>query len=142
MNASQPSVFPIPKTIPDIRELFIFHKANVEALVQANTALAKGMEEIGKHFASLVQVEWERAATAAKATLAVKSLPDAFVLNTDYANLCRERLVATATLQCLGVKVAQDAVAPIAARVTVAVETVGKPLKTAAGVGNQAKLAA
>jgi hypothetical protein len=126
LNTSKPSILPISKIIPDFHELFIFHKANVEALVQANTILAKGMGEIGKHFASLVQVEWERAATAAKATLAVKSLPDAIVLNTDYANVCRERLVATTTFQCLGVKVAQDAIAPIAARVTVAVETAAR----------------
>jgi hypothetical protein len=142
LNASQPSVLPISKIIPDFYELFIFHKANIEALVQASTVLAKGMGEIGKHFASLAQVEWERAGTTAKATLAVKSLPDVIMLNTDYANVCRERLVATTTLQCLGVKVAQDAVAPINARVTVAVEAVGKPLKTAAAVENQAKPAA
>jgi hypothetical protein len=47
----------------------------------------------------------------------------------------------TTTLRELGVKVAQDAVAPIAARVTVAVEAVGKSVKPVAAVDKQAKSA-
>jgi hypothetical protein len=49
LNAFQPFGLPIAKAIPDLNELLALHKANMEALVHANTILAKGIEEIGEH---------------------------------------------------------------------------------------------
>jgi phasin family protein len=134
LNSSQPFANPLANAIPDLKEMLSLHQANVEALFQANTVLAKGLGEIGKHIATLIQVECERAAAASSAALAAKSVPDAITVNTDYAKVALEQLVAnTTTLRELGVKVAQDAVAPIRARV----EAVAKPAKLAAVTGKQ-----
>ena len=143
LNAFQPFGLPIPKAIPGFNELLALHKANVDALVHANTTLAKGFEEIGKHLITFTQVECERAAAAAKATLAVKSLPDAIALNTDYAKASLDHLVATTTtLREFGVKVAKEAVAPITARITVQGEALEKPSKPVAAVEKQVMTAA
>src|SRR5260370_41157053 len=132
LNSSQPFANPFAKAIPNLEEMLSLHQANVEALFQANTVLAKGLGEIGKHIATLIQVECERAAAAGNAALTAKSVPDAITVNTDYAKVALEQLVAnTTTLSELGVKVAQDAAAPIRARVAVAVEAVAKPAKRA-----------
>jgi phasin family protein len=143
LTASQPSALPFVKAIPDFQQFFALPQANIEALTQANTALAKGIEEIGKHIATLIEVECERTAAAAKAAMAVRTLQDAIALNTDYAKVSLEQLVANTTaLRELGVKVAQDAAAPITARVTVGVEAVGKSVNPAAAVDKHAKSAA
>jgi phasin family protein len=143
LNAFQPFGLPIATAIPDLNEFLALHKANVEALVHANTTLAKGFEEIGKHLVTFTQVECERAAAAAKATLAVKSLPDAIALNTDYAKASLDHLVTTTTtLHEFGVKVAKEAIAPVTARITVQGEALEKPAKPAATVEKQVMTAA
>jgi phasin family protein len=130
VKSSESFAYPFPNTTSDFQKLFALPQANIEAVMQANSVLAKGMEAIGKHFVSLIQVECERAAAATKAAMAVKTLQDTIALNTDYAKVSLEHLVAnTTTLRELGVKVAQDAAAPITARVAVeAVETPAKPI--------------
>jgi phasin family protein len=134
---------PFATSIPDFKEMFALHQANIEALFQANTVLANGFQEVGKHVATLIQVECERAAAAGNAALAAKSVPDAITVNTDYAKVGLEQLMAnTTTLRELGIKVAQDAVAPIRARVTVAAEAVAKPVKPIAVANKQAMAAA
>jgi phasin family protein len=143
LNAFQPFGLPISKAIPDFNELLALHKANVEAYVHANATLAKGFEEIGKLLITFTQVECERAASAAKATLAVKSLPDAVALNTDYAKASLNHLVTTTTtLQEFGVKVAKEAIAPITARITVQGKALEKPAKPVATVEKQVMTAA
>jgi phasin family protein len=144
LSISQPFVLPFTKAIPDFQEILTLQKANVEALVQSNTALAKGIEAIGKHLVTLTQLELERSAAAAKAALAAKSLPDAIAVNTDYAKVSIEQLVANSTtLQELGAKVARDAVAPITGRVTVLAEAAGeaadKPVKSVVPAEKRAK---
>jgi phasin family protein len=140
LSFSQPFALPFTKAIPDIQEILSLHRANFEALLQSNTVLVKGLEAIGKHLATLTQVEFERTAAAAKAALAAKSLPDAIALNTDYAKVSLDQLVANSTaLHELGAKVAQDAVAPITARLTVTTEAAGEPVKSAVTVEKQAK---
>ena len=67
LSFSQPFALPFTKAIPDFEEILTVHRANVEALVQSNTVLAKGLEAIGMHLATLTQVEFERTAAAAKA---------------------------------------------------------------------------
>jgi phasin family protein len=140
---AEPFTHPFQNAIPDFQKLFALPQANIEAVMQANSVLAKGMEAIGKHFVSLVQVECERAAAATTAAMGARTLQDAIALNTDYAKVSLEHLVAnTTTFRELGVKVAQDAAAPITARVTVGVEAVEKPAKPIATVENRVKPAA
>jgi phasin family protein len=109
-------------------DLAAFGKANFEAFVQANTILAKGVEELSKEFMTLTQASMETAATTAKAVFAAKTLKDVVSLQADFTKSSFDKFVSNSSkLSELGVKVASDAIAPVTARVNVAVEKVLKP---------------
>ncbi|HWL21174.1 MAG TPA: TIGR01841 family phasin [Bradyrhizobium sp.] len=106
-----------------------FGKDNFEAMVQANTLFAKGIEDFGKEFLSLTQANLETAATATKAIFSAKSLKEVVELNSELTKSGIEKLVSTSSkLSELGMKVTTDALAPINARVNVAVDKLLKPM--------------
>jgi phasin family protein len=116
------------KTIHGFEELSAFGKANVDALVEANTIFVKGVEEISKEMFSLTKSSFEQAAAMTSAFLQVKTLKDLVELNADYSKLQYEKLLANSTkLGELTVKLATEASAPIAARANHLVETVVHP---------------
>ncbi len=105
-----------------------FNKANLDAIIQANTVFAKGFEELSKEVISLTQTSLENAATATKAIFAAKSLKDVVELNADFTKSNYEKLLANSTkISELSVKLATATLAPITARATAAVEKVSKP---------------
>ena len=104
-------------------------QGHVEAVVKANTVLAKGAEEIGKELMAYVQSSLERTAGAAKALIGAKTLQDVVQLNTEFAKASYDTYLANATkLSELSVKVANEALEPLSQRATVAFEKLGKPL--------------
>lgn len=109
-------------------EIAAFSKANVDAFVQANAILVKGFEEFSKEIMELTKASMETATTTAKAVFAAKTIKDVVALQTDYTKTSFDKFVANSSkLSELGVKVAADAIAPVTARVNVAVEKVLKP---------------
>jgi len=115
------------KFFPAYETVVAFHKGNFEALVQANTLLAKGAQEISKEFFAQTQAQLQSAATAGQAVLKAKNLQDAVTLNVETAKAGYETFVATSTkLGELSVKVATEALAPVTARLNVAVATFTK----------------
>lgn len=102
---------------------------NIEAVVQANTVLAKGAEVIGKELMGIAQASFETAATAAKAYFGAKTLQDVIQLNNDLAKTSLDRFLAnSAKLSEIGLKVTNEALAPIGQRVNVTFEKFAKPL--------------
>jgi len=70
----------------------------------------------------------ENAASATKAVFTAKTLKDVVSLQTDFTKTSFDKFVANSSkLSELGVKVASDAMAPVTARVNVAVEKILKP---------------
>jgi phasin family protein len=110
-------------------DIAALNQGNVEALVKANTVLAKGAEEIGKELMSYAQTSLERTAGAAKALFGAKTLQDVVQLNTEFAKNSYDTYLANATkLGELSVKVANEAFQPLSQRATVAFEKLGKPI--------------
>lgn len=106
-----------------------FGKENVDALVQASTIFAKGAEQISKQMMALTQNSMQSSVVTAKALLGCKTLRDVIDLQTDYARSSFDSLMAEgAKLSELSMKVTNEAIAPIQARVTVAVEKLAKPI--------------
>jgi phasin family protein len=106
-----------------------FQKDNYDAYVAASSIFAKGAENVGKAWMSLTQEAMENAAQTAKALLGAKTLREAVDLQSDFAKANFDKLVAESTkLSELSVKVANEAFAPINARVNVAVEKMLKPV--------------
>lgn len=110
-------------------DLALLSKENLDALMAANTVVAKGLEEIGKEVAVYTQVSFESAATAARALFGAKTLKDVIEVNNDFAKASFESFVANSTkISEIGVKAANEALQPISARVNVAIERLKKPL--------------
>lgn len=114
------------KSYEDLSKL---QKDNWDAVVAASQIWVKGAENVSKAWVSFAQESMENAATTAKAMVGVKSLREAVDLQTDFAKGNFDKLVAESTkLSEAVVKVANDAMEPITARVNVTVEKLFKPI--------------
>ncbi|HYH39003.1 MAG TPA: TIGR01841 family phasin [Azospirillum sp.] len=110
-------------------ELNALTKGNVEAVVQSGTIVAKGAEEAGKQVAAFTQSSLEQSLAIGKSAMAVKSIRELVDLQNSYLKASLDALVAESTkLQQLSIKVTNEALAPLNARVNVAVEKLSKPL--------------
>lgn len=110
-------------------EVASFSKQNVEALVEAGSIVAKGVEEIGKEVVAYSQASFDKSVAAGTALLSAKSLREVVDLQNDYAKSSFDAFVAEANrLSELSVKVANEAFAPLSARMNVAVEKLSKPI--------------
>ncbi len=115
-------------TMPGYEEIVAFHKANFEAVVEANKVLAAGLQEISKELVALTQYALETAASTGKQTISAKSVKEAIDLQVETAKTGYEKIVSnSAKLSELGVKVANEALAPVTARVHHTVEKFLKP---------------
>jgi len=106
-----------------------FGRGNIEAFTQATQLYVAGVQDLGKQAFALMQGLTEHSIEGAKALGQVKSLKEAADIQTTYTRAAVEKSLAEgAKLQEQAVKLVEAAVAPLAARVTLAVETFGKPL--------------
>jgi phasin family protein len=109
-------------------EVSKLQKDNWDAFVAATQIWAKGAETIGKAWMGLAQEAIESTAATTKALVGVKSLREAVDLQTDLAKGNFDKFVAESTkISETMVKVANDAMEPIAARMNVNVEKMFKP---------------
>ncbi len=101
---------------------------NVEALVKSSTIWAKGSEEIGKSVAALTQAQVEASLATTKALLGVTNFKQALDIQNEAAKTSFDKLMAEGNkITELSIKVANEAIEPIQARVNVAVEKLIKP---------------
>ncbi len=115
-----------------LEEISKFSKENLEAAVAASTVYTKGFETFGKAWYALSQETVEASAAVAKALLGAKTLKEAVDLQTDFAKTTFDKFVAEGTkLSEMSIKVANEALEPINARVNVAVEKLLKPANAA-----------
>ncbi|HYG88667.1 MAG TPA: phasin family protein [Azospirillum sp.] len=110
-------------------ELNALTKGNVDAVVQSSTIVAKGAEEAGKQVAAFAQASLEKNVATGKAAFAVKSIRELIDLQNDYLKQSFDALITETTkLQELSVKVTNEALAPLNARMNLTVEKLAKPL--------------
>ncbi|MDR3517824.1 MAG: phasin family protein [Azospirillaceae bacterium] len=110
-------------------ELTSFSKANVDALVASSGVLVKGFEDIGKAVAAFTRSSVEANVANSKALLTAKSLKELVELNHTFARTSFDALMSETTkLSELSIKVANESLAPINARVNAAVEKIAKPI--------------
>ncbi|MBI3503897.1 MAG: phasin family protein [Proteobacteria bacterium] len=115
-----------------LEDMTKFSKENLDAVVSASTVYAKGFETFGKAWYAFSQETVEASAAVAKQLLGVKTLKEAVDLQTDFAKTTFDKFVAESTkLSEMSIKVANEALEPINARVNVAVEKLLKPAKAA-----------
>lgn len=117
------------KTMKTAEELMAFGQGNFEAMMKSGQIWTTGMQDIGKQFAATAQASIEETMNSFKALSSVKSVKDAFELQSSFARATLEKSLAeSGRLTDASLKLAEQTLAPLTARVTLAVE---KFVKTA-----------
>jgi len=106
-----------------------FGRGNLEALTRAIEVSMNGLQEFSKHSMAAMQTAAEHAMTTAKAVSGAKSLKEASDLQAAFLRAALDRAMADqAKFQDLAMKTVEASLAPITARLSVAMEKVQKPL--------------
>jgi phasin family protein len=117
----------VEKAMKTAEELVAFNQANIEAVMKSSQIWVTGVQDLSKHMAAAAQASLDESMSAFKALTSVKSLKDAFELQSSFARTAMEKSLAESTkLTDASFKLTEQALAPITARVTVAVEKFAK----------------
>ncbi len=109
-------------------EMVSFGQGNLEAFTKAGQIWAAGVQELSKQFAATAQAHVDQTVATFKALTTVKSFKEAVDLQSTLARSTVEKAVAeTGKLTDASLKLAEQAWAPVTARVTLAVEKFGRP---------------
>ncbi|HWL82251.1 MAG TPA: phasin family protein [Roseomonas sp.] len=109
-------------------EAMEFGRGNFEAFTKATQTYVSGLQELSKQAFTAMQALNEQAVQNAKAMATVRSLKEAADLQSTFAKTQLEKSVAEATkLSEAAFKLAEQSAAPIAARMTLAVERMTRP---------------
>jgi phasin family protein len=117
----------VEKAMKTAEELVAFSQGNVEAVVKSGQIWAAGVQDLSKHVAATAQATFDETFSTFKALTSVKSLKDAFDLQASFARSAMEKTMAeSGKLTDASFKLTEQALAPITARVTLAVEKFAK----------------
>lgn len=108
-------------------EFVAFSQGNMEAAVKSGQIWAAGVQDLSKQVAATAQASFEETLSTFRAMAGVKSVKDAIELQTSFARAAFEKtMTESGRLTDATLKLAEQAIAPLTARVTAAVETLSK----------------
>jgi phasin family protein len=111
------------KAIKSAEEFVAFGQGNVEAFVKSGQIWATGLQDLSKHFAASAQASIDETVAGVKALSSVKSFKEAIDLQSSMTKTAMEKLVAeTGKLTDASMKLAEQAIAPLTARMSLATE--------------------
>jgi phasin family protein len=117
----------IEKAMKTAEELAAFNQGNVEAFVKSGQIWSAGVQDLSKHMAATAKASLDESIATFKALSSVKSLRDAFDLQTSFARSALEKTLSeSGKLTDASLKLTEQTLAPITARVSVAVEKFAK----------------
>ena len=117
------------KTMKTAEDLVSFGQGNFEAFAKAGQIWATGVQDLGKQMAATAQAQMDQTVATFKALAGVKSFKEAVDLQSSLARATVEKAVAeTGKLTDASLKLAEQTMAPLTARVTLAVEKFGRPV--------------
>ena len=115
------------KAMKTAEELMAFSQGNLEAMVKSGQIWAAGVQDIGKQIAANAQASFEETMSTFKALTSVKSVKDAFDLQATLARTTVEKTLSElGKLTDASMKLTEQALAPITARVSLAMEKFAK----------------
>ena len=115
------------KVVKTAEEFVAFGQGNVEAIVKSSQIWAAGVQDLSKQVAANAQAQFDETMSVFKAMTSMKSLKDVFELQSTYAKAALEKTVSeSGKLTDASLKLTEQTLAPIAARVTTAVGTFSK----------------
>jgi phasin family protein len=117
----------VEKAMKTAEEMVAFSQGNMEAFMKASQIYATGMQDISKHLAASSKTSLEESVAFTKSLMGVKSVKEAVDLQSGFTRSTIEKVVAeTNKVTDASVKLAEQAIAPLTARLTLAVEKFGK----------------
>lgn len=117
----------VEKAVKTSEEMLAFGQGNMEAFVKATQIYATGFQDISKQIAASSKASLEESVAFSKSLMGVKSVKEAVDLQAGFAKSSIEKAIAESNkLTDASVKLAEQAIAPLTARISVAVETFGK----------------
>jgi phasin family protein len=116
------------KAMKTAEELVAFSQGNIEAFIKSSQIWSAGMQDLSKQVAATAQASFDETMATFKALSGVKSLKDAIDLQASLARATLEKTMAeSGKLTDASFKLTEQTLAPITARVTLAVEKFAKP---------------
>ena len=117
----------VEKAMKTAEEFVSFGQGNLEAFMKSGQIWAAGVQDLQKQMAATAQAQFEETVATFKALTSAKSLKDAFDLQASLARGAIEKTLAeSGKLTDASLKLTEQALAPITARVTLAVEKFAK----------------
>lgn len=102
-------------------EFVSFSQGNIEAVVKSSQIWAAGLQDLSKQFAATAQAQLDETLSVYKAFAGAKSLREVVDMQTALVRNTMEKAVAqTGQATEAGLKLAEQTIAPIAARMQVA----------------------
>jgi phasin family protein len=117
----------VEKAMKTAEEMVSFGQGNLEAIMKASQIYASGFQDISKHLAATSKASLEESVAFTKSLMGVKSVKEAVDLQSSFAKSSIEKAVSeTSKITDATVKLAEEAIAPLTARMSLAVEKFGK----------------
>lgn len=108
-------------------EFVTFSQGNVEAFVRSGQIFAAGMQDLTKHMAANAQASFDEAMGTFKAITTARSVREAMGLQAALARSTVEKAVTQTTQVAeTTLRLTEQVVAPLASRLSLAVETFGR----------------
>lgn len=115
------------KMMKSTEDFVAFGQANMEAFLKSGQIWATGMQDLTKQIATTAKTSFEESVSTFKAMSTAKSVKEAIDLQSSFAKTTLEKAMTESNkITDASIKLTEQALAPITARVTVAVETFGK----------------
>ena len=112
------------RAVKTAEQLAKFHQGNLEAMIKASQIFATGLQDISKHVAENAKATLEESVSTFRALTTVKSVKEALELQSNFARASIEKAMSEGSkLTETSLKLAEQAYAPLTARVNAAVET-------------------
>ncbi|MGI4945225.1 MAG: phasin family protein [Janthinobacterium lividum] len=112
------------KAVKGAEQLVAFSQGNAEAMMKSSQILAGGMQELSRQMMETAQAQFEQSMQALRAFAGVKSPKEALELQSSALRGAYEALVAeSGRITERSMKLAEQASAPLTARIGVAMET-------------------
>jgi len=114
----------VQRAMKTAEQMAQFSQGNVEAMMKSSQILATGLTDMSKILAANAKASMEESMATFKALTSVKSFKEAIDLQTSFARTSMEKaMTESGKLTEHSLKLAEQAFAPISARVNAAVET-------------------
>jgi phasin family protein len=115
------------KAMKKAEEMASFSQGTVEALVKSGQIWSAGVQDLSKQMAATAQSQLEQTLSTFRALSGLRSLKDMMELQASYARASMEKAMAeTGRLTDASFKLAEQTMAPLSARVSLAVESFSK----------------